>query len=969
MQHKVFLIAKKEIARFFASPVAFIFFGAFLAVALFIFFWVETFFARNISDARPLFDWMPVLLIFLVAALTMRSWSEEKRSGTIEFLLTEPVSPLNFVAGKFLACMTLVGIALLLTLPLPFTIDLLGNLDWGPVFGAYLATLFLAGSYTAIGLTVSAKSDNQIVSLITTVLFCSLYYLIGSDTLTQLFGNRVGEWFKLLGSGSRFTSITRGVIDVRDLYYYLSIIGIFLSLNVYFLESERWATESTNSTHSRWRVLIFLFVANFTVGNVWLQKVGWARADLTEGRIYSISDATRQYLEQLREPLLIRGYFSAKTHPLLAPLAPQLRDLILEYQVASRGRIRAEFVDPLEHPDLEEEAGQKYGIKPVPFQVADKYQASVVNSYFDILIQYGDQFQVLGFRELIEVKASNEMQMDVELRNPEYEITRSIKKALYEYQGSGNLFSELKNQIQFIGYFSPNQKLPKMLTEFRSQVTGVLDDLKKNSSGKFGYEFVDPDAGGAKVAKQISEQYGFQPMRAGLLDPNTFYFYMVLNSGEQTIQVPLSEDLNKDSFRRSLEAALKRYSSGFLKTVAMHTPPEPPPNPYMPQMQSPGQQFQMLAEKLGENHNVTTANLDKGLVPEDVDLLLLAAPKALNEKQLFAIDQFLMKGGTVILSTSPFESELANGTFNAAKYDSGLSAWLEHYGIRFEDTMVLDPRNAKLPVPMTRNVGGFQIREISMVEYPYFVDVRGEGLGEGDGLASGVSQVTIDWASPLKVDADKNQGRQVVELLKSSKDAWMSDSMQILPDFRLNGPLGFVPPEKRESFVLGLSVEGRFESYFKGKNSPLLAAKDPEPSPENPGETEEEKKETPPVISGIIEKSPESARIIVFGSNEFLSDQTIRLASSANGTLYSNSLDLVENAVDWSLEDRGLLSIRGRGHFSRTLHPAAAQTQTFWEYLNYGFAMIGLLLVYFAYRYTRARAQLHYREVLDNGGY
>ncbi|MCI0732483.1 MAG: Gldg family protein [Methylococcaceae bacterium] len=968
MQHKVILIAKKEIARFFASPAAFIFFGAFLAVTLFIFFWVETFFARNISDARPLFDWMPVLLIFLVAALTMRSWSEEKRSGTLEFLLTEPVSPLYYVLGKFLACMALVGIALLLTLPLPFTISLLGNLDWWPVFGAYLATLFLAGAYTAIGLTVSARSDNQIVSLITTVLVCSLFYLLGSDTLTQLFGNRAGELFKLLGSGSRFTSITRGVIDVRDLYYYLSIIGIFLSLNLYFLESGRWATESPHTAHGRWRLLILLLIANFAAANVWLQKVGWARADLTEGRIYSISDATRLYLEQLQEPLLIRGYFSAKTHPLLAPLVPQLRDLILEYQVASRGKVRAEFIDPLEHPDLEEEAGQKYGIKPVPFQVADKYQASLVNSYFDVVIQYGDQYQVLGFRDLIEVKAMSESQMDVELRNPEYEITRSIKKVLYEYQGSGDLFAELKNKIQFIGYFSPDKRLPQMLIEFRTQAASVLDELKTKSSGKFNYEFLDPDAGGAELTKEISEQYGFRPMRAGLFDPNTFYFYMVLKSGDQSIQVPLTEDLNKESFRRSLEAALKRYSSGFLKTVALLTPAPPEANPYMPQMQPPGKEFQLLQEKLGENHKVTTVNLDKGLVPEDIDLLLLAAPKALNEKQLFAVDQFLMKGGTVILSTSPFESNLENGSLNAGKYDSGLGAWLEHFGIRIGDSMILDPQNAKLPIPITRNVGGFRVQEIRMVEYPYFVDVRGEGLNEGEGLSSGIEQVTIDWASPVEADAQKNKERRVVEFLKSTQEAWTSDSTQVLPDFRLNGPLGFVPAEERKSYTMGLSVEGRFDSFFKGKASPLLSADKQAASPDKPADQEEDKKEPAPVIAGTIEKSPESARIIVFASNEFLSDQTIRLASSAGGTLYTNSLDLAGNAVDWSLEDRGLLSIRGRGHFSRTLHPAAGQSQSFWEYLNYGFAMIGLLLVYFAYRYSCTRAELHYHEVLENGG-
>ena len=432
MQRRINLVARKEIAGFFASPAAFIFFGAFLAVTLFVFFWVEKFFARNISDARPLFEWMPVLLIFLVSALTMRMWSEEKRAGTLEFLLTAPVSPVDFVLGKFFACMGLVAIALLLTLPVPFTVSLLGNLDWGPVGGAYIATLFLAGAYTAIGLTVSARSDSQIVSLITTVLVCTLFYLLGSDTVTQLFGNTLSEFFKMLGSGSRFSSITRGVIDFRDLYYYLSIIGIFLCLNVYFLESGRWDRGSKQPSHLRWQILVTLMVANFAVTNLWLQKVTWIRIDLTEGKIYSISNATRHYLDQLREPLLIRGYFSAKTHPLLAPLVPQLRDLILEYEVASGGKVRAEFVDPLEHPELEEEAGQKYGIKPVPFQISDKYQASLVNSYFDVLVQYGDQYQVLGFRDLVEVRSATETQMDVELQNPEYEITRSIKKVLYE---------------------------------------------------------------------------------------------------------------------------------------------------------------------------------------------------------------------------------------------------------------------------------------------------------------------------------------------------------------------------------------------------------------------------------------------------------------------------------------------------------------------------------------------------------
>ena len=677
MLNRVVRIARKEVATFFSSPIAFIFLGAFLAITLFVFFWVETFFARNIADVRPLFDWMPVLLIFLVAALTMRMWSEEKRMGTLEFLLTQPVTPLQLVLGKFLACLALVGIALILTIPVPITVSVVGNLDWGTVIGAYIATLFLAAAYISIGLTVSAKSDNQIVSLIVSVLVCTFFYTLGTETLTSLFGVEGGNFLKSLGTGSRFASITRGVIDLRDLYYYLSIVGVFLSLNVYFLESGRWAGGVQSPAHKHWRLLTGLLAANFIVGNVWLSQVNWARADITEGNIYSISDATKSYLDQLQEPLLIRGYFSAKTHPLLAPLVPQLRDLILEYEVAGNGKVRAEFVDPLENPELEVEAGQKYGIKPVPFQIADKYQASLVNSYFDVLIQYGDQYQVLGFRDLIEIKAQTEAELDVELRDPEYEITRSIKKVLYEYQSGGELLPNLKQPLRFTGYISPDNKLPELLVDFKKEIVSVLSEMKENAGGTFEYELKDPDADGGAIGKEIGERYGFRPMRAGLLDPNTFYFYMVVKSGDEEMQVPLPEDLAKVSFRRSLEAAVKRFSSGFMKSIAVYTPPMKAPDISMRQFRMPsGKEFQVLQKMLKENHNTKAVTLESGFVPDDADLLLVVAPEALDEKQLFAIDQFLMKGGTVVLATAPFEASIERGSLAVSRHQSGLEEWL-----------------------------------------------------------------------------------------------------------------------------------------------------------------------------------------------------------------------------------------------------------------------------------------------------
>ncbi len=181
---EILRVARRELAAFFGSPVAYLFIGTFLAVSLFVFFWVDAFFARNLADVRPLFEWMPILLIFLCAALTMRLWSEERRAGTLETLLTLPVTTPKLVLGKFLAALGLVSVSLALTLPLPITVSLLGPLDWGPVIGAYLAALLLAAAYLSIGLFVSSRTDNPIVALIGATLVSAFFYLIGSSALT-----------------------------------------------------------------------------------------------------------------------------------------------------------------------------------------------------------------------------------------------------------------------------------------------------------------------------------------------------------------------------------------------------------------------------------------------------------------------------------------------------------------------------------------------------------------------------------------------------------------------------------------------------------------------------------------------------------------------------------------------------------------------------------------------------------------
>mgnify|MGYP000334927194 CR=1 FL=1 len=157
---QIISLVRKELKGYFGSPMALIFVGVFLAGNLFVFFWVDAFWARGVAYMRPMFRWMPVLLIFLIAALTMRQWSEEEQTGTLEVLLTMPIQTIQLVIGKFLAALALVGVALALTLFLPITVALIGNLDVGPVIGGYLAEAArLAPSALAASCSTTTKNS------------------------------------------------------------------------------------------------------------------------------------------------------------------------------------------------------------------------------------------------------------------------------------------------------------------------------------------------------------------------------------------------------------------------------------------------------------------------------------------------------------------------------------------------------------------------------------------------------------------------------------------------------------------------------------------------------------------------------------------------------------------------------------------------------------------------------------------
>lgn len=239
--NRVRSVAARELRSYFNSPIAYIFLLVFVGAALFTFFNVNAFFARGQADLRGLFEAIPLLMLLLVPALTMRLWAEEAKTGTIELLLTLPAKDVELVSGKFLASWTLLAVGLAITLPLAVTVSTLGNLDWGPVVGGYIGALLLGAAYLAVGQFVSALTENQILAFILALVLCMVLYGLGTELFTGLFSDRTAATLRALGTGSRFDSIARGVIDLRDLLYYASLTLFFLGLSVGALRVKRWA--------------------------------------------------------------------------------------------------------------------------------------------------------------------------------------------------------------------------------------------------------------------------------------------------------------------------------------------------------------------------------------------------------------------------------------------------------------------------------------------------------------------------------------------------------------------------------------------------------------------------------------------------------------------------------------------------------------------------------------------------------
>ncbi len=238
----IWIVAKRELAAYFATPVAVVFIVIFLALQGVLTFNLGNFFDRNQADLAPFFNFLPWVYLLLIPALTMRLWAEERRLGTIELLLTLPITQGQAVVGKFLAAWAFCAIALALTFPFIILVNVLGRPDNGVIATGYAGGLLVAGAFLSVGAALSAATKNQVIAFVLGVAVCFVFAVASYPLVTDFLAKSspvLAEAARRLSVAERFQGFTRGVVSLRDLIYFASFIGFWLFLNTVIVEHRK----------------------------------------------------------------------------------------------------------------------------------------------------------------------------------------------------------------------------------------------------------------------------------------------------------------------------------------------------------------------------------------------------------------------------------------------------------------------------------------------------------------------------------------------------------------------------------------------------------------------------------------------------------------------------------------------------------------------------------------------------------
>jgi hypothetical protein len=496
-----------------------------------------------------------------------------------------------------------------------------------------------------------------------------------------------------------------------------------------------------------------------------------------------------------------------------------------------------------------------------------------------------------------------------------------------EFSSVDALFASTPGKIQVTAYVTP-KTLPDAWKDGPAKLQKVVDELSKQAGGKLAFTTVEPKT--EPEMRDLFSKYGLRPY-SDLLSNQVYYFHVLLQVGNRMVRVTPPQNLGDAELKTTLTEGLKRAAPGFTRVVGLWSPPAPPPTPPMPGMRPqempPPQAFRTLQQALAGNYEVRDVVLSSP-VPDDIEALVLAGPAALDAASVENLDQFVMRGGALVALAGRYRIDPSAG-LAVEKITTGLEAAFQKWGITVGDDLVMDTKSDVLPEPEDRDLGnGMVVQEIHQVAYPFFVKMIGDQVASSSAITSGLAGSVMHWASPVAADPKVGDDEHRVEVLLRSSDAsWLTSSTTVKPNRRTYPELGFpgpkdAPADKKGRQVLAVAIAGGFASSVAKPPKP-----DDKTSMDAPG-------------ARLIEHSPPDTRIVVFGSSTFASD----LVQQLDSEFTKSNIELVHNAVDWSLADTDLLAIRSRNEATRAL-TIGPDSRGGWLNANIAIAVLGLVLV------------------------
>jgi ABC-type uncharacterized transport system involved in gliding motility auxiliary subunit len=382
---RIWTVARRELKALFDHPTGYVLLVVFLALTGFLFF--RQAYLTGVASLRPMLDLLPWVFLFFVPAVTMRALAEDIRGGQIETVLAQPLTELELLLGKYLGAVLFLWLALALTLFIPLGLSLgASDLRWGVIAAQYAGAALLAAGLAGVGVWASSLTRSQITAFIVGVAVMFLLVLVGLDPLLVGLPPAAAAVAARLGVLSHFQTIGRGVIDLRDAVYFLSLAGVFLALAYGALLGRKLAPAT--SARRRMRLGVALLVAALVVVTLLGNAIG-GRLDLTPGKLYTLAPATRQIVGGLDDLVTIKLFASEELPTDAALLKRDVDDLLRDLRAAGRGKVRVIERDPAGDPAAQRDA-QALGVVPVQFNVIGRSELQIKEGFLGLAVQHGD---------------------------------------------------------------------------------------------------------------------------------------------------------------------------------------------------------------------------------------------------------------------------------------------------------------------------------------------------------------------------------------------------------------------------------------------------------------------------------------------------------------------------------------------------------------------------------------------------